>query len=304
MRAESVSSFPLVSVLMLTRNRAKEVSSCINSILAQDYPNVEIVIVDNGSTDDTPAVLQTLADDRVVLRPSKFNQGVCGGRNRALRHSRGDYLIILDDDTELLDSTLISRVVAKFCSDTSVGALAFRIVDYNTGKIDRRFFPSRTKKRDKTVEFETSWVIGAGHALTREVLNKVGYYRDFRPYGSEEYDYSLRIINAGFRIFYFPAACILHKESPKARLPPREIAALRLQQRVKAAVLNLPVVHILSIALLRSFITLIRSRFDFLVIGTAWKHTFRSLPILLKRRRPISKTAMAQIRRLNGNVYY
>ena len=295
---------PEVSVLVLTWNRLSDLKCCVGSVLRQRDVDFELIVVDNGSTDGTADYIEGIRSPRIKAFYNNENLGVCGGRNVGLENACGKYVVVLDDDIEILDASLLRKVRDKFLSDDSLGGLAFRIVDFNTGEIDNRFFPSRNKKRNKFDGFQTSWFIGAGHAMAKSAIDKVGLYRDFFPYGSEEFDYSLRIIDAGFDIEYFPSACVLHKETLKSRLPKAEITALRLKHRVKAAALNLPWINVLSILVIRSLIVLLRNRFNVRVVAMAWFGIFKSFPSWQSCRQPLGRNTMKKLRNLGGNVYY
>lgn len=90
----------LVTVVLPTHNRATIVGRAVDSVLAQSYSNWELVVVDDGSDDDTPDVLARLTDSRIrVLRQD--NRGLSAARNTALAHATGDYVVYLDDDNVL-----------------------------------------------------------------------------------------------------------------------------------------------------------------------------------------------------------
>ncbi len=88
---------PLVSVIVPTRDRRDRLEAAIGSVSRQLYENWEIVVVDDGSTDDTPALLDTLIDER-IRRFHSDGAGVCAARNLALDHAKGDLCTYLDDD--------------------------------------------------------------------------------------------------------------------------------------------------------------------------------------------------------------
>jgi glycosyltransferase involved in cell wall biosynthesis len=89
---------PLVSVVIPCHNSARYLTESVDSVLAQTYPAIEIVVVDDGSTDDTSAVARTLPVE-YVYQP---NRGVSAARNQGIRHSRGKYILFLDYDDRLL----------------------------------------------------------------------------------------------------------------------------------------------------------------------------------------------------------
>ncbi len=89
----------LVSVVIPCYNQAHFLGEAIESVLAQSYPHLEIVVVDDGSPDNTEEVAARYPGVRYVRQE---NQGLAAARNTGLRHSRGDYLVFLDADDRLL----------------------------------------------------------------------------------------------------------------------------------------------------------------------------------------------------------
>lgn len=93
---------PLVTIAIPTYNRSKGyLREALESALAQDYQPLEIVVVDNASTDDTPAYLASINDERVRYVRNKKNLGVNGNFNACLKHARGDYFLLLHDDDRI-----------------------------------------------------------------------------------------------------------------------------------------------------------------------------------------------------------
>src|SRR4051794_30488868 len=89
---------PRVSVLMTTYNGVRTISDSLRSILTQDMPDFELIVVDDASTDETPALLSTIADPRLVLLRNDSRLGIAGARNRGLAQSRAPYIAALDHD--------------------------------------------------------------------------------------------------------------------------------------------------------------------------------------------------------------
>ncbi|MDP3402496.1 MAG: glycosyltransferase family 2 protein, partial [bacterium] len=89
---------PLVSVMIATYNRASYMRIAVESVLAQTYQNWELVIIDDGSTDDTQRVAGSFMDARIRYVRLKQNSGIHAARTRALKECRGEYLAVLDSD--------------------------------------------------------------------------------------------------------------------------------------------------------------------------------------------------------------
>ena len=100
---------PTVSVVITTYNQERYISATLDSALAQDFEDREIIVVDDGSTDDTPARVGAFGERVVYLR--QRNQGVAGSRNAGIRQARGEFLAFLDGD-DLWEPRKLSRQVS------------------------------------------------------------------------------------------------------------------------------------------------------------------------------------------------
>lgn len=98
-----------VSVIIPTYNRAQVLPRAVASVLAQSHSDLEVIVVDDGSSDETPGVLAALEDPRVRCF-RQTNQGVAAARNTGLQHARGDLISFLDSDDEWLPDKLEAEV--------------------------------------------------------------------------------------------------------------------------------------------------------------------------------------------------
>ena len=109
--AAQVSATTLVSVVMPTRNRRDLLLHALASVRAQSYPNWELVVIDDGSTDGSSEAVEDLGDDRIdVIRTE--GEGAAAARNIGLRHARGEWVTFLDDDNTMAPFWL--KAVARF----------------------------------------------------------------------------------------------------------------------------------------------------------------------------------------------
>lgn len=102
-------SAPLISVIIPTYNRVDTVGNAINSALAQTYTNIEIIVVDDGSTDNTEELIKNFPTANYVKKP---NGGQASARNMGLKHANGKYIASLDSD-DIWHPTFIAKLVEK-----------------------------------------------------------------------------------------------------------------------------------------------------------------------------------------------
>lgn len=91
---------PEVSVVIPTHNRAQTIVRSIQSVLAQSFENLEVIVVDDGSTDATENMVTSLADARISYVRHEANQGACAARNTGIAHARADLIAFQDSDDE------------------------------------------------------------------------------------------------------------------------------------------------------------------------------------------------------------
>lgn len=89
---------PLVSVIIPTYNVEKYIEKAIQSVLDQTYPNIEIIVVDDGSTDHTVDVVRSFHDERIKLFINERNMGPSYSRNRGIKEAKGEWIAFLDGD--------------------------------------------------------------------------------------------------------------------------------------------------------------------------------------------------------------
>lgn len=132
---------PLISVYMPTFNRSQMVQRAIASVLAQDYPHFELLIVDDCSSDDTWEVLNRLYgnDSRIRLFRQETGQGACAARNLAIKAAAGDFVTGLDDDDEFLPHRL-SSMMASYDDQYSCVCTSY-FWDY--GSVRKRLYPEQ-----------------------------------------------------------------------------------------------------------------------------------------------------------------
>jgi glycosyltransferase involved in cell wall biosynthesis len=202
-------SAPLASVLIPTHNRLPLLKPALQSVYSQDYPNCEVLVLDDGSQDGTSDYIRSHHPDIRLFRHEE-SRGQIIGRNILSREAKGGYLINLDDDAYFLNTDAISNVVARMEAEPELAILNFRVLDAETRA---PFFPD--------AEYYTSIFWALGYCVRKAVLEETGYYREIRTrLIGEEPDLALRVLDKGYRLMQFPHATVVHPRFAPGRMPP------------------------------------------------------------------------------------
>ena len=130
MSARNDSDFPLVSVAVVTYNQAEFLGDCIRSILAQEYPNIEIVVADDRSTDGTQALLadyEKAYPGQFIVKVASSNQGITRNQNAALFSCNGTYISWMAGDDLMLPNKIAEQV--RFLEDHPDYAICYHDLD-------------------------------------------------------------------------------------------------------------------------------------------------------------------------------
>ena len=119
----------LVSVAIVNWNGEKYLYKCIKSLLEQNYKNIEIIIIDNDSTDNSINIIEENFKDEVILFKNK-NTGYAGGDNKGIELAKGDYIIIANPDIVFGDN-YIKNCINKFSEDDTIGAVTGKLLKYD-----------------------------------------------------------------------------------------------------------------------------------------------------------------------------
>ncbi len=179
-----------ISVILPTYNRAWILREAVDSVLAQDYPNVELIVVNDGSTDETRIVLEEYGDRIIVLEQE--NRGVSAARNLGISSASGELISFLDSDDFWLPGKL--SVQAAFFHDHHEALIC------QTEEIwirdGRRVNPKRKHKKQSGMIFEPSLALclvsPSAVMIRRELFEEVGLFDETLP-ACEDYDLWLRV---------------------------------------------------------------------------------------------------------------
>lgn len=292
-------SYPLVSVVIVTWNRQEDILKTVQSVYDQSYRNVEIIVVDNASTDDSVEALSQAYPDANIIRLDR-NMGPTGGRNAGVVASQGDIIFILDSDASVERDTL-TKVVRKFQADQNLGVIACKVVNYYTKQFDSvaGWIFSEKDKIDQDKEF-LSWSFSeCGCAIRKSAFNKAGLFWDFLFFGREGEDLAVRIWDAGYRILYSPEALVYHRVSSSERVKGGNRLYYDLRNSLYVYLVRYPwwmAAGFVSLKVALSLVKGLRGGCSSTVLR-AFLDVIRHFPFLLKERKPISnKTAIHYIK--------
>ena len=215
---------PLVSVIVISYNGSDVIRGCLDTLLANDYPNFELLVVDNGSTDSLADIVKN--DYPQVKLISFFpNRGYAGGMNEGLKAAKGEILIPFNDDTESTPN-LIREIVQPLQDYPDVGIVGCKILypdrktiqhaggTFSVNGLTRHYGYGEIDQGQYDQSQEVDYVTGCAIAIRRKVFEQLGLYDDrYYPTYFEEVEFAYRARQAGFRIFYNSKAVLYHLES-------------------------------------------------------------------------------------------
>ena len=204
-------SYPLVSIIMPCYNDGEYINEAVESALAQTYPNVEIIIVNDASTDPfTIEVLKSISHPRIAVYHNAENLRPAGARNKGISLANGKYILPLDAD-DVIDESYVQKALDAIEHDVSIGAVyckaelfglqsgLFELSDYSIDNmlVDNCVFATALFLKDDWLE------IG-------------GYPEDFEA-GLEDYDFWLSILELGKGIYQIPEVLFYYRIKDQSR---------------------------------------------------------------------------------------
>ncbi len=223
---------PKLAVIILTWNRVDDIVTCLESFAEVRYPNLEVVVVDNASADETVATVRARYPWATLL-VNQDNLGYVGGNNVGIRHAlaRGaDYVFILNSDTKMT-ATCLDELVRVMEDDPRIaisGAKnlymqnpAFTWGKYgvlNWGPMLCRTHGRFVRDYPESSPRDVDWVIGNGCLMRATALRAVGLFDEAFFQVNEDVDWCVRARQAGYRVVYVDTAAIHHRGASSADL--------------------------------------------------------------------------------------
>jgi GT2 family glycosyltransferase len=301
---------PLVSVIIVNRDGGQHLSSLLPSLARQTYPNIEVVMVDNGSEDDSIGQLLEYFPEAKVIEQDR-NSGFAGGNNVGIEQSRGDYLFLLNNDTELADDCVAHLVAAAEEKEdmaavvpkmyfwrlpTFINAIGNSVWPTGWGSDNYMGYLDVGQFDDGAEVFSACF---GATMISREALDKVGWVDPKYRFYYEDADWSYRARIQGLKIYFAPAARVYHKFNASMNsLAPTFKWQLVIGNRLRFATKNLSKGTWLNFMRnyvkedIRNTLRAVKHR-DVnmaLTYARAWSRFLGGLPGILSERRAIQKT--------------
>lgn len=200
--------YPQVSVIVAIYNGAGTLRACLDSLLRLDYPRgqVELICVDNASSDDTPRILHAYRDRlRIVHQPKR---GPAAARNAGVRCATGTVIALTDADC-VVDPHWLRHLVRPLC-DTGVGVAGGTILSKRPCNSIEAFGEQIHDHYRALHEFKPPYAITMNWAARTDVLGSVGLFNEDLLRCSDV-DWSYRMLRCGYRGVYAPAAVVYHQ---------------------------------------------------------------------------------------------
>jgi len=230
-------SNPRISVVTLTWNSTTFVEPLLDSLLHdidESGVTTEVIVVDNGSSDDTPTKVRgyRAKHDNICLVPLGTNHGTTVSRNVGIRMARGDYIFILDSDTEIPPGTLggLMRAFEDIPDPETIALVHPRLV-YPDGEFQEsaRRFPTvftktfrllqmdEMRARDESIQevidgvmTPVDYAISAAWMVPRSTFDRVGLFDEEIFYAPEDVEFCARCWEHGLKVWYYPYVEVVH----------------------------------------------------------------------------------------------
>lgn len=306
---------PLVSIIIVNRNGIEFVNGCLQTVLNSNYPDFEVIFIDNASTDGSLEYVKKNFCDKPKLKfiENAGSFGPAVARNKGAKIASGEYLIFLDNDTRV-DAGWLSGLVSVLENDNTIGAAQAKLL-----RMDREefydcagdylgplgFLIERARGAKDTGQFDFVTDIlnakSAASIIRRGLFEKIGGFdEDFYMY-LEETDLSWRVWLAGYRVVFIPSAKVYHafnsaKKDFKRYYSKRLVRHYGCRNYIATLIKNLEFINLIKFLplhigcwFLLSLFFALKGNFEdtfYILTGIGWN--MLNIGLLLKKRQLIN----------------
>lgn len=253
-------NYPLVSIIIVNWNGGKVFRDCLTSLYKIDYPNWELIVVDNGSTDSSLEYLQDEKSKLLKMVQNKVNVGFAKANNQGVDIAGGKYILLLNNDTKVTPHFL-RYLVGKMENDHYIGAAQpkIRIMDNpklldNSGAFLTKtgFLEHWGYLASDGVEFkserEVFSVKGACMLVRKSLVDKIGLFdEEFVTY-MEETDFCWKVWLSGYKVMFMPGESVYHKVGFSSKRQSQiDVNFNSFKNRITSLIKNLEIQNLISI---------------------------------------------------------
>lgn len=204
-----------VTIAILNYQRKETLRATLTRAVFQEYPDLEVVVVDNASTDGSDRMVEDeFPGVRLVRLPENIG---CAARNAGVEAAKGEIVLTIDNDVLLTTPDSVAKAVALLDRYPAAACVNFKILDAE-GRLSRRdWCHPRDWRHFADAEFLTDYVLEGASAFRREAFLRAGGYWPPLFLGHEGLDLALRLLEAGYDLLYSPAVQVVHLASREAR---------------------------------------------------------------------------------------
>lgn len=215
---------PFVSIILLNFNGKSCLEKCLSSVLRTNYPNFEVILVDNASTDNSLTLAEQSfeGDKRLRFVKNSENLGFSGGNNVGFKHAKGEFVVFLNNDT-IVDHHWLDPLVNAMKEDHSLGLAQSTLLEIDGEKIQTAgwlfsdyliFQPSIGEGKSTDTKFpsvfEVSFACGASMITRRELLDEIGLFDPQIPFFYDDTLLSLKTWLSGKRVVTISKSKVFH----------------------------------------------------------------------------------------------
>ncbi len=297
---------PLISIIIPNYNGAEHLETSLRSINQQTFSDYEIIVVDNGSSDNSLSLINTQHQGVIVYRFNE-NRGFAAAVNHGIKNSKGRYIALLNNDIEL-DSQWLAKLAEAIECDNELGSVACKMLNYyertiidaagdvltKAGNTIGRGSGEKDTGQYNVAEYVFGACAGAG-LYRREVFEKVGLYDEDYFAWFEDADHSFRSQMTGYKCLYVPSALCYHKRGATAKKMSELSVRLHARNHLYYLIINIPAKmfwnHCLFIiaSRIRNWTTIVLQG-DGKALLWAFDRIFLELPKILEKRNRVQKS--------------
>ena len=309
------------SIIIVTWNGLHHLKKFLPSVIKTKYPNFEIIVADNNSTDGSIEWIKKTYPE-VKIAALNHNYGYTGGNNRALPFASKDILIFLNNDVEVTPNWL-DAISDTFEKDDSIAIVQPKLKSYEDrdffeyagaagGFIDKWGYPfcrgrvfDHLEKDEGQYDnvSEITWASGAAYAIKRNIFEKFeGFDEDFE-FHMEEIDLSWRILNEGYKAVFTPDSTVYHLGGGSLPMGSKRKVYYNFRNNLIMLTKNLPkskLLYTIFFRLVLDGIAALRSLFsgklgEFASIFKAHVHFYLAFPKTMRKRKKLTEKRQKRI---------